>query len=109
MPYIDGKRVSNEEWTERFGSIQKLHTGPNGENPASEPTFDEATGAPEVKVKPRKGAGGNRSAKSAKATKAAIADALGVKETSAQLEDIDVSGLDAPTAADADGSSAEEE
>lgn len=98
MPYIDGKRVSNEEWTERFGSIQKLHTGPNGENPAAAPEMDEDTGAPKAKAK--KGAGGNRSQRSAKAAKAAIADALGVTESSPQLEDIDVSGLDAPADSD---------
>lgn len=96
MPYIDGKRVTNQEWTERYGSIQKLHTGPDGENPASAPDIDPELGAPQVEKKAKKGAGGNRSAKSAKATKAAIADALGVKDGSPALEDIDVSGLDAP-------------
>lgn len=93
MPYIDGKRVSNAEWTERYGSTHRLHTGPSGENPASPPELDEDTGAP----KPKKAAaGGKRSPRSSKAAKAAIADALGVKKDSPKLADIDVSGLDAP-------------
>ena len=91
MPYIDGKRVSQDEWINRFSSIQKLHTGPHGENPAGPPGLDEA-GLPQPKPK----AGGNRSKRSAKAARAAIADALGVKEDSHVLNDIDVSGLDAP-------------
>lgn len=90
MPYIDGKRVSNTEWIERFGDVRRLYTGQNGENPAPGPDLDEETGAP--KALP---AGGNRSAASAKATKAAIADALGVSESSATLDDIDFSGIDA--------------
>lgn len=94
MPYIDGKRVTNEEWTERYGSIQKFHTGPDGENPATAPELDAETGAPEVKVKTK--AGGKRSQRSEKAAKAAVADALGVKADSPVLADIDVSGLDAP-------------
>ena len=91
MPYIDGKRVSNEEWTDRFGSLAQFHTGPAGENPAEAPELDAETAAPVS----AKRAGGKRSAKSAKATKAAIADALGVKDDSPDLEAIDVSGLDA--------------
>jgi hypothetical protein len=106
MPYIDGKRVSNEEWTERFGSIQRLHTGPDGDNPASAPDIDEEVGAPKPKPKSAKKAGSQRSPKSAKATKAAIADALGVKDDSSQLDDIDVSGLDAPATED-DGNDAD--
>jgi hypothetical protein len=90
--------VSQRDWTERFGSFQKLHTGPNGENPASPPDIDEATGAP----KPKPKAGGNRSKRSTKAAKAAIADALGVKEDSHVLDDIDVSGLDAPAQSEED-------
>lgn len=94
MPYVEGRRVSNEEWRRLYGTTTKLHTGANGENPAAGPDIDEATGT--VKVEPKKGkAGGNRSPKSAAATKAAIADALGVTDTSPQLADIDVSGLDA--------------
>lgn len=93
MPYIDGKRVSTEEWTDRYGSIQRLHTGPDGDNPASAPELDAETAAP--KAKPVK-AGGKRSPRSTKAAKAAIADALGVKEDSPVLADIDVTGLDAP-------------
>lgn len=55
------------------------------------PTFDEEIGAPKTEPK----AGGSRSKRSAKAVKAAIADALGVKEDSPVLADIDVTGLDA--------------
>ncbi len=97
MPYIDGKRVSVEEWTERYGSLQRFHTGPDGDNPASPPEVDEETQAP--KAKPVK-AGGRRSKRSEKAAKAAIADALGVKDDSPILADIDVSGLDAPAQED---------
>lgn len=107
MPYIKGKRVSNEEWTATFGSIKLMRTGPNGENPGDAPELDEESGAPKSKAKKSsKEAGGKRSPRSAKAAKAAIADALGVTESSPQLADIDVSGLDAPAAAkedDADG------
>lgn len=92
MPYIDGKRISNEEWTNRFGSLAQLHTGPGGENPAEAPELDAETQAPVAKKATRK-----RSTKSAKAAKAAVADALGVKNDSPVLEDIDVSGLDADT------------
>lgn len=90
MPYIDGKRVSNAEWQRQYGSVQKLHTGPNGENPAGPVVIDEETGVPPV-VKGKR----NRSPKSAAASMAAIADALGVATTSAALADIDLSGLDA--------------
>ena len=92
MPYIDGKRVSNEEWTERYGSIQRFHTGPDGDNPATAPDIDEEVGAP--KPKPAK-AGSKRSKRSETAAKAAVADALGLKADSPALADIDVSGLDA--------------
>ena len=91
MPYHNGKRVSQEEWIALHGSTQKLYTGPTGENPAMPPAFDEEVGAP----KPDPKAGGSRSKRSAKAVKAAIADALGVKEDSPVLADIDVTGLDA--------------
>lgn len=87
MPYIDGVRVSNEEWTERYGSIKKLHTGPGGENPAEAPAIEAETGAPPAKKA--------RSSKSAKAAKAAVADALGVKADDEAVTAIDVSGLDA--------------
>lgn len=97
MPYIDGKRVSVEEWTERYGSIQKFHTGPDGDNPASAPELDAETQAP--KAKPVR-AGNKRSKRSETAAKAAIADALGVKTDSPVLADIDVSGLDAPAQED---------
>lgn len=93
MPYIDGKRVSNEEWTARNGSTQRLHTGPNGENPADAPELDAESGAP---VQKRKGkAGGNRSQRSEAAAKAAVADALGLDPGNPALSDIDVTGLDA--------------
>lgn len=90
MPYVDGKRVSNEEWVELYGSIRKLHTGPNGENPAEPPVVDADTGAPAVKAK----AGGRRSKRSSAAAMAAIADALGAKADSPALDAIDMSGLD---------------
>gem|GEM_PF-3278020 len=102
MPYINGLRVSNEVWTERYGSFEKLRTGPNGENPGEAVELNEETGAPEPNPQ-KNGAGGRRSAKSAKATKAAIADALGVTEDSAELADIDVSDLDEAAIADALG------
>lgn len=95
MPYIDGKRVSAEEWQAKYGTTSQFHTGPDGANPASPPVIDEATGAPVSEPKAKK-AGGKRSPRSEKAAKAAIADALGVKTTSPALADIDVSGLDAP-------------
>jgi len=100
MPYIDGQRVSNAEWTERFGTIERLHTGPDGENPAAPPDIDPEIGAPKSERKTKNTdsakAGGKRSQRSTKAAKAAIADAMGVKEDSPALADIDVSGLDAP-------------
>jgi hypothetical protein len=93
VPYIDGKRVTAEEWQERYGSIQKFHTGPDGDNPAPAPDIDPEVGAPKVKAAK---AGGKRSKRSEAAAKAAIADALGVKTDSAVLADIDVTGFDAP-------------
>lgn len=89
MPYIDGVRVSNEQWQDRYGSLAKLHTGPNGENPATAPDIDPETNAPKVKK-----AGGSRSKRSTKSAKAAVADALGVKNDNPVLDAIDVSGLD---------------
>lgn len=94
MPYIDGKRVTNEEWTERFGSIERLHTGPRGENPGSGPEMDTEIGVPKQKKGGRK-AGSARSKRSEKSAKAAVADAMGVSADSEKLADIDVSGLDA--------------
>jgi len=85
MPYVDGKRISNEEWTARFGSIQKLHTGPNGENPATQPDLDPETHAPVQKQ-----AGKRRSARSTAKVNAAIADATGADVASLP----DVTGLD---------------
>lgn len=92
MPYIDGKRVSNEEWMNRYGSLKTLHTGPSGENPAPAPDIDEEIGAPTERPSKKKS---TRSKRSSAAAKAAIADALGVKEGSSELADIDVTGLDA--------------
>ena len=87
MPYIDGKRVSQEEWIARYSSLKVLHTGPNGENPAPEPELDPETGAPPVKSK--------RTKRTSKATKAAIADAMGVKADDPSLADLDVTLEDA--------------
>lgn len=110
MPYINGKRVSNEEWTATYGSIEKLRTGPNGENPGTAPVIDEDTGVPVSKPKSKgknktseSKAGGKRSPRSSKAAKAAIADAMGVKDDSPELDDIDVTGADA-AASDAEAS-----
>lgn len=91
MPYKDGVRISNEEWARLYSTTDQYKTGPNGENPADAPELDADTGAPKSKKK----AGTKRSPRSEKAAKAAIADALGVKEDSPKLDDIDVSGLDA--------------
>ena len=87
MPYIDGRRVSNAEWTERYGSLAKLHTGPNGENPADAPELDPETKAP--KSKPGKRRGVN----TGKKRTAAIADAMGVSTETLP----DITGLDAGT------------
>lgn len=74
MPYIGGVRVSNQEWSERYGSHTKqLHTGPNGENPASEVELDPETRAPKSERK----AGSKRSSKSAAKVAAAVATATG--------------------------------
>lgn len=89
MPYINGQRVTNEEYTAAFGSgAQLLHTGPHGENPAPEGEPTDIVGKPKGKKE--------RSKPSQKKAKAAIADALGVDADDPQLEDIDVSGLDEP-------------
>jgi len=54
LPYIDGKRVSNEEWVRRYGSVTQLHTSERGVNPgqpftveaeAEEPRPEEAAEA----------------------------------------------------------------
>jgi hypothetical protein len=91
VPYIDGKRVSNEEWTAKYGSIQSLHTGPNGDNPAGAPVIDPELGTVKVQKK-------QRSKRSSKAVKAAVADALGVATTSDKLDELDVSSIDAEAA-----------
>jgi hypothetical protein len=88
MPYVNGVRVSNQEWQDRYSSLRKLHTGPNGDNPASDPIIDEATGAPVSELV-------GRSPRSAAAARAAIADALGVSEDSEAMSAIDVTGMDA--------------
>lgn len=85
MPYIEGKRVTTEEWQAANGSsLTKFHTGPNGENPAEAPVLDEETGAPA----PEKKAGNRRSSKGKAKVAAAIATATG--------QDLpDITGLDA--------------
>lgn len=87
MPYINGQRVSNQEWIDRFSSLKKLHTGPNGENPAKPVDLVAETGAPEPQPK--------RSPRNAAAAKAAIADAMGVSTDSEAMTAIDVTGMDA--------------
>lgn len=88
MPYIDGKRVSNQEWQDRYGSLAKLHTGPNGENPADAPELDPETKAPKSKPGKRRGE------TTGKKRTAAIADAMGVSTESLP----DITGLDAGSA-----------
>lgn len=84
MPYINGVRVSAAKWQETYGSLQKMHTGPNGDNPASPPDLDPETRAP----KQEKRAGSKRSSRSTARVAAAIADATG--------QDLpDITGLDA--------------
>ncbi len=43
MPYRDGKRVSNEEWSS--GGLTQLHTGPRGENPGEPFTVEAVEGS----------------------------------------------------------------
>jgi len=81
MPYINGKRVSNQEWIDTYSSLKVLHTGPNGENPASDPALDEDTGAPVVEKVAKKAKRG------AKQVKAAIADAFGADVAASADED----------------------
>ncbi len=70
MPYVNGKRVSNEEWADLYGSgVQSFHTGPSGENPGEAPE-DEPNEVVEDK-KPK------RSTKSKNARAKAIADTTG--------------------------------
>ena len=89
MPYENGVRISNEEWIAKHGNTGQFATGPNGENPAEPPEIDPEVGAPVGKPKAK------RSTRSTKKAKAAIADAMGVKDDSPTLDSIDVSGLDA--------------
>lgn len=78
MPYLNGKRVSQDEYIAYLGNpLQTLHTSANGVNPAPAPDIDEETGAPEVKPKR---AGTQRSKRSKATVAAAIADALGTTE-----------------------------
>jgi hypothetical protein len=87
MPYVDGKRISNQEWSDRFSSLRQFPTGPNGENPAEPPELDAETKAP----KSEKKAGSKRSKNSGKKVTDAIADATG-----AAVADLpDITGLDA--------------
>lgn len=89
MPYIEGRRVSAQEWQERYGSLAKLHTGPNGENPADAPELDAETKAP--KSKPGKRRGGT----TGKKRTAAVADAMGVDpETLPDITGLDAAGED---------------
>ena len=92
MPYIEGRRVSAQEWQDRYGSLKTLHTGPNGENPAEAPELDPETKAP--KSKPGKRRGGTTGKKRA----AAIADAMGVDADALP----DITGLDADGSDNAD-------
>ncbi len=91
MPYIEGRRVSNQEWQDRYSTLTHLHTGPGGSNPAPSGEVGDAT-AP--KGEPMS-AGGRRGARSTKAATAAVANALGVKANDPSLEGIDLSGYDA--------------
>ena len=96
MPYINGVRVSAEEWQRVNGSsVTRLHTGPNGENPAPGPELDPETQAPKAEKK----AGKKRSARSKATIAAAVADATGAE---APDLDLDVTDLDA------DGDAAED-
>lgn len=89
MPYVNGKRVSLEEYLAANGSqLEQMRTGPGGENPGTAPVLDEETGAPAVKATGTR----RRSGRSTKAAKAAVANALGVSTDSDVLADIDVSG-----------------
>lgn len=97
MPYVNGKRVSTEEYLAANGrTLELMRTGPRGENPAEGPAIDPETGAPPVERKTK--SGGKRSpGRSTKAAKAAVANALGVSTNSPTLDDIDTTGLDAGT------------
>lgn len=89
MPYVNGKRVTLDEYLEANGStIEKMRTGPNGENPGESPDIDAEIGAPKSEKKTTK----RRSGRSEKAAKAAIANALGTTVDSPAVADVDVSG-----------------
>jgi hypothetical protein len=91
VPYIDGKRVTLDEWQARYSSIQTLHTGPGGENPAPAATAPVAV----ADVPKAAQAKSSRSPKAAASAKAAIADAMGTKPDAEEIANIDVTGLDA--------------
>jgi hypothetical protein len=88
MPYINGRRVSNQEWIDTYGSIKQLHTGPNGENPGKPAELDEETGAPPVQKVVK------RAARSAAKAKAAVADAMGKSTASPEVAALDADGTD---------------
>lgn len=98
MPYIEGKRVSQEEFIRLNSSTQRLYTGPNGDNPAPAPELDEDR-KPVQKGKSSK-PGNKRSKQSAKSASNAIADALGVSTESLpevpDLKDSDVEASNDP-------------
>ena len=88
MPYINGKRVSNQEWQDTYSSLKLLHTGPNGENPAGPPELDEETGAPPVEKVAK------RAKRSAAKAKAAVADAMGKASSSPEVVALDAGSED---------------
>lgn len=88
MPYINGKRVTLDEWQAANGSsLEQFKTGPRGENPGEAPELDAETQAPKSEGKK---AGSRRSNKGAAKVAAAIATATG-------QELPDLTGLDAST------------
>lgn len=42
MPYIDGKRVSNDEWSKQKGDLTQLHTSERGVNPGEDVVLADA-------------------------------------------------------------------
>jgi hypothetical protein len=88
VPYVNGRRVSLGEYLAANGStLEKMRTGPNGENPGEAVAIDPEIGAPKPEKKSRR-----RSGRSEKAAKAAIANALGTTVDSPAVADVDVSG-----------------
>jgi hypothetical protein len=84
VPYIDGKRVSNEEWTEREGhGTDLLHTSERGVNPGvpGEPVFDaDAPNGDQPGDKPQK------KSKSQAAREAAKNDTTGTSATATAVK-----------------------